>query len=237
MPEPTMSDVGLKLLRRDTVPDLLTVATAATGNYTLRVAVDGVDYDCTYAATVPTDTVTDIRDGVIAGAPAGLAAAGVRLVSSSTDEIHVTGLDVEFTSAIQAEPSPGDMTLAKVSSAVGDLDYSALQSAPGPYADLPYKRQDRLVAVSGIEARLALFDSAGDALAPGSMTYSLDILDAQPISGKTAVTKLLASTGLVPFVAVTRTPVPGGTRMAVRIHTLANVPATAVTMELQFREL
>ena len=235
MPAVDASARGLKLLRRDSLPDLLTVAVAETGPYTARVTVDGVDFDGTFAAVVPTDTLTIIRDGVLADFAA---IPGVTPVSVSTNQIRFDAdQDALFTTSVFAEPSASDMTIAKNTTSTGDADFVGTQTQPAVAGDIPAERQDQQgTAVSGATAVLVLVDAAGALVAPGSMTYDLEVLDVRRVDGLLAVVQLDAQTGLAPYARVIVPTVVGGSRLAVRISNLAAIPATAEEMRLLYEE-
>lgn len=233
MPIPDLDDHGLKLLRHDTLPDLYTVVNAVTGTYTLRVTTeDGSTFDLTFAAVVPTDTQEIIRDGALASAPA---IPGVTVAAVSTDGIRVSGAeDVKFVSSIESEPGGGDSTLAKEATTGGDPDFLGTQVAPAFLIDVPKHLQSE--PVRGLSLRVIVVDTAGDVVAPGSGTLSIDVLDIQRVDRKDVVC-LVDELTSVPLNEVQPVAdVVGGMRIGVRLHTMASLPATADRMLLAIQE-
>lgn len=100
--------------------DTYTVNAQSDGLYTLRTAVNvnGVitNFDATY--TSASDTTTQLRDALLS-AYQQLNVPGVTYVIDAGDTFKATGDDnVSFTSTIEAEPTPSDVTVALTTPAV-----------------------------------------------------------------------------------------------------------------------
>lgn len=236
MPSPSPSLLGLKLLRRDTLPELVTINVAATGTYTLRLRKDEVDHDLTFVAVVPTDTLTDIRDGLLASPAAATAAtAGITLTAVGAAQFRIEGAeDARWVTSVEDEPSASDMTFAKEVASAGDPDFFGTQVAPAFFVSVP--NQLRSAPVSGLSLRAIIIDSAGVPVAPGTALLSIDVLDVQRVAGIDVVSRVavLAAIGLDTVQPVAN--IVGGMKIGVRIHTLENLPATADEVRLVVEE-
>ncbi len=99
--------------------DTFTVDVAPTGvsdTYTARVAViiNGVstNFDATFVSVTGSETVTVVRDALLV-AFLTLAVPGITFIASGIDDLVVVGdANVPFTSTVEAEPNPSDMTIA-----------------------------------------------------------------------------------------------------------------------------
>jgi hypothetical protein len=232
MPTPDPVTTGLKLLRHDTLPDLYTVVNAITGDYTLRIRKDDANFDLTFAAVVPSDTQEIIRDGLLTSAPV---IPGVTVLAVSTDAIRIAGAeDARFVSSIEDEPGGGDSTLLKDVMPPGDPDFFGTQVAPAFVVNVPKHLQS--LPVRGLSLRAIVVDTAGDPVAPGSGTLSIDVLDIQRVAGVEVVCLIAALTTVGLDEVQPVAGVVGGMRIGVRLHTFASLPATADQILLAIQE-
>jgi len=109
------STLGLPVSATQQVGTTTVNSNTGGGAFTLRCQanVNGVltDFDGTFTAGAP-DTVTVVRDGLIAEMQ-GLNVSGVTFTTSGAADIVATGdANVAFTLSVVAEPGGGDMTIA-----------------------------------------------------------------------------------------------------------------------------
>lgn len=105
--------------------DTSTVNSVTAGVYTLRVQVlvagQLTNFDGSF--TRVSETATQLRDALLA-AMEGTLAPGITFTASGSDDIVATGDDnITFTSSVEAEPTPSDVTIVLTTAAVVNAEF------------------------------------------------------------------------------------------------------------------
>lgn len=194
------------------VPQLDTyTATASTaGTYTLRTTVTilgvATDFDGSYVAT-GAETPTQLRDALLSAVQA-LGVPGVTFAASGAADLTATGdANVLFTSTVQAEPAPGDVTVTTTTPAV-----LTLAQGSGNVANIDLVSQAEAIEILGALAGVSAdTNPAGDlricaTTTPATGTISVDAGSTATGLGFTAGTTASAASG-------TASTIPAGTRV------------------------
>jgi len=190
--------------------DTYTVTSVTAGTYTLRTTVTvlgaSTDFDGSYVAT-GAETVTQLRDALLSAVQA-LGVPGVTFAASGAADLTATGdANVLFTSAVQAEPTPGDVTVTTTTPAV-----LTLAAGSGNVANIDLVTQAEAASILGALAGVSAdTDPSGNlrlcaTTTPATGTILVDAGSTATGLGFTAGTTVSAASG-------SASSIPAGTRV------------------------
>jgi hypothetical protein len=190
--------------------DTYTVAAVSAGTYTLRttVTINGVatDYDASFVASA--ESTTQLRDALLSAAQA-LSVPGVTFTADGAVDLVATGdNNVSFTSAVQAEPTPSDVTLVLTTAAT-----LTLVSGTGNVANVDLVTQAEAASIIGALAGVtADVDASGNLRLCASTTPATGSILVDASSTGAAALGLTTGTTVTAASGVAST-IPAGTRV------------------------